>query len=97
MAIIAIIIEVKMSYSISELNSNTSTVVNNSKKEDIVLTNHRRPVAVIVNFERYRQMLAKFEQGQSLETLADLRNQLELVDNFELPERLAASYKDIEF
>ena len=89
--------EVEMSYSISELNLNTSTVVNSSKKEDVVLTNHRRPVAVIINFERYQQMLNTFEPKQSLQTLADLRRYLDLVDDFELPERLPSSYKEIEF
>ncbi len=97
MAIIIIVSEVRMSYSISELNLNTSTVVNNSKKEDVVLTNHRRPVAVIINFERYQQMLNALEPKQNLETLADLRNSLDLVDDFELPERLPSIYKEIEF
>ena len=86
-----------MSHSISDLNLNTSAIVNSSQKEDVVLTNHRKPVAVIVSYERYQAMLKKLEPTAKSETLADFRARLELVDEVSLPERPHTVHKDIQF
>lgn len=86
-----------MSHSISELNLNTSSIVNSSKEEDIILTNHRKPIAVIINFERYQEMLRKEEPAPKLNTLAELRRSLNLVDDVTLPERPETIHKNIDF
>ena len=89
--------EVSMSHSISELNLNTSSIVNRAKEQDIILTNHRKPVAVILSYERYQEILGKAEGSAKARTLADLRSKLTLVDEFHLPERPKTIHKDIDF
>lgn len=86
-----------MSHSISELNLNTSSIVNSAKEQDVVLTNHRKPVAVIISFERYQEILGKAEPASKAKTLADLRASLNLVEDFSLPERPETIHKDIQF
>ena len=86
-----------MPHSISELNLNTSKIVRNSKNEDVVLTNHRKPVAVIVNYQRYLTLTKNAENDAKPMTIADLRKRMTLVDDFELPERPATRHRKIEF
>jgi len=85
-----------MSHSITELNLNTSSIVNSAKEEDIILTNHRKPVAVIMSFERYQEIMRAKETTKAT-TLAELRTKLTLVDNFEVPERPATIFKNVDF
>ncbi len=86
-----------MSHSISELNLNTSSIVNSAKEQDIILTNHRKPVAVIVSYERYQKILSESNTATQTNTLADLRSKLTLVNEFNLPDRPETIHKEIDF
>ena len=86
-----------MAHSISDLNLNTSSIVNSAQDEDVILTNHRRPVAVIISYERYQALLNDLESPKKVLTLADLRASLALVDEVPLAERPETVHKPIDF
>ena len=83
-----------MKLSITELNKNLSNYLNQSRQEDIVITNHGKDVAVITSPEKY----AAFQQGQTtrFKTLADALATIDGVDfDWELPTRETWDEKDL--
>ena len=80
-----------MKLSITELNKNLSGYLNQSRQEDIIVTNHGQEVAVITSPEKYAA-----SQQPEFQTLAELLESLDGVDfDWELPEREAWKEKDL--
>jgi prevent-host-death family protein len=54
------------SYSITELRANVRKVLSIAQTEDVTITNHGKPVRMLLSAERYFELLAAYEQMKQL-------------------------------
>jgi prevent-host-death family protein len=56
------------SYSITELRANVRKVLAIAQSEDVTITNHGKPVRMLLSAERYFELLSAYEQMKQLES-----------------------------